>query len=63
MYIFCVLFLKIFNKIKLIFRKALGETNYYFHIAKGIFSDSKILKDIWHYLKLEISMTPYSEFF
>ncbi|EGR32656.1 hypothetical protein IMG5_075400 [Ichthyophthirius multifiliis] len=48
---------------KLIFRKALGETNNYFHIVKGIFSTKKKLKNIWDYLNVNIPMTPYAQYF
>lgn len=53
--------------LKLIFRKAMGDTNEAYYDAKKswtkIFSDKKILKTIWDRMDYDNPVAPFTDYF
>jgi hypothetical protein len=49
--------------LKLIFRKAMGDTNQAHHEVKGRWSEKLILKTIWDRMNFENPIAPFTDYF
>ena len=47
---------------RLIFTKAIGDSNTYCHKYFGYFSERHTLKNMWSYIKLDAPLSPYMEY-
>lgn len=48
---------------KLIFRKAVGDSNEIYHLRNGYFSESKNLKTLWDRLNMANPVAPFTDYF